>query len=65
MGVSGPVVVPDATKDFSARISDGGKNAAGDDLSLNFGEPAQSVRLQAVSCPNPGNGHVIGAHARW
>ena len=39
MGVSGLVVVPDATKEFSAKISDGGKNAAGDDLSLNFGEP--------------------------
>ena len=38
-GSSGLVVVPDITKDFSSKIGDGGENAAGDDLSLNLGEP--------------------------
>jgi hypothetical protein len=38
-GSSGLVVVPDVTQDFSSKIGDGGKNAAGDDLSLNLGEP--------------------------
>ena len=38
-GSSGLVVVPDVTKDFSSEIVDGGKNAAGDDLSLDLGEP--------------------------
>ena len=36
---SGLVVMPDITKDFSSKILDGGKDASGDDLSLNFGEP--------------------------
>ena len=35
----GFVVVPDVTKDFSSEISDGGKDASGDDMPLNFGEP--------------------------
>jgi hypothetical protein len=38
-GSSSLVVVPDVTKDFSSEIVDGGKDASGDDLSLNFGEP--------------------------
>jgi hypothetical protein len=38
-GSSGLVVVPDVTKDFSSEIVEGGKNAAGDDLSLDLGEP--------------------------
>jgi hypothetical protein len=38
-GSSRLVVMADVTKDFSAEILDGGKNASGDDLSLNFGEP--------------------------
>jgi hypothetical protein len=38
-GSSGFVIVSDVTQDFSSKIGDGGKNAAGDDLSLNLGEP--------------------------
>ena len=38
-GSSSFVVMPDVTKDFSSEIVDGGKDASGDDLSLNFGEP--------------------------
>ena len=33
------VVVPDVTKDFSAEIVDGGKDASGDNLPLDLGEP--------------------------
>lgn len=33
------VVMPDIRKDFSSEILDGGKNASGDDLPLNFGKP--------------------------
>jgi len=33
------VVVPDVTKDFSAEIVDGGKDASSDDLPLDLGEP--------------------------
>ena len=38
-GSSSFVVMPDVTQDFSSEIVDGGKDASGDDLSLNFGEP--------------------------
>jgi hypothetical protein len=31
--------MPDIRKDFSSEILDGGKNASGDDLPLNFGKP--------------------------
>ena len=33
------VVVPDVTKDFASEILDGGKDASGNDLPLDFGEP--------------------------
>ena len=33
------VVVADVAKDFSSEIVDGGKDASGDDLPLDFGEP--------------------------
>src|SRR4029077_6349774 len=38
-GSSSLVVVPDVTKDFSSEIVDGGKDASGDNLPLNLGEP--------------------------
>ena len=38
-GGSRLVVVPDVTKDFSAEIVDGGKDASGDNLPLDLGEP--------------------------
>jgi hypothetical protein len=38
-GSSRLVVMADVTKDFSAEILDGGKNASGNDLPLNFGKP--------------------------
>lgn len=38
-GSSSLVVVPDVTKDFSSEIVDGGKDASGDNLPLDLGEP--------------------------
>jgi hypothetical protein len=38
-GSSRLVVVPDVTKDFSAEIVDGGEDASGNELPLDFGEP--------------------------
>ena len=38
-GSSSLVVVPNVTKDFSSEIVDGGKDASGDNLPLNLGEP--------------------------
>ena len=38
-GGSRLVVVPDVTEDFSSEIVEGGEDASGNDLPLDFGEP--------------------------